>query len=260
MQRYTEIKNNGFTLRGMIHQPDDVDGKVPMVIFFHGFTATKSEHYFSFVETSRELETLGIASARFDFMGSGESDGVFEDMSVETEVSDGIAILNHVRNLSFVDPGRIALVGMSFGGLVASLLAGRMPSHIRALCLWAPAAIAIKDAIEGHAQGTDITRALTHGIADIRGHRIGKRFVEDARSIDLKKELSSYKNKAMIIWGSNDPIVPPETLALYGGAYGERLESVKIEGVGHMFESLSAREMKLAKTLEFLKKELLVCY
>ena len=257
MQSYIEIKNNDLALRGMLHKPEHINGGIPMVIFFHGFTANNCEHYFSFVETSRELEKLGIASVRFDFTGSGESDGVFEDMSVETEISDGIAILNYVKSLGFVDPSRIALLGMSFGGLVASIIAGRMPEEVKAICLWAPAAIAIRDAIQGHAQGVDLTIALTSGIAHMRGHRIGKRFIEDARALDLQTEIAPYQNNAIIIWGEKDFIVPREIVQEYSNAYGCRLEKCMIEGVGHSFETIEARVKKLDATLGFIKKELL---
>lgn len=32
MQKYVEIKRDGLTLRGMLHVPDNVSSKVPMVI------------------------------------------------------------------------------------------------------------------------------------------------------------------------------------------------------------------------------------
>ena len=37
MQKYVEIKRDGLTLRGMLHVPDNVSSKVPMVILLHGF-------------------------------------------------------------------------------------------------------------------------------------------------------------------------------------------------------------------------------
>lgn len=257
MQSYVEIKNNEYTLRGFLHKPENAEGRLPMVIFFHGFSGNKCEHYFSFVETARELEKLGIASLRFDFMGSGDSDGRFQDMSVETEISDGISILKYAQSLSFVDTGRIALVGMSYGGLVASVIAGRLSDEIKALCLWAPAVIAIREAREGHAQGTDITSALTTGVADINGLLIGKRFIEDARRLDFQAEASPYKKNAILIWGDQDPIVPPEIVEELDRVYGDRLDKCLIKETGHVFESVTARVTKLEATLKFMKNELL---
>lgn len=255
MQSYVELQNNGYTLRGFLHRPDDAAGKIPMVLFYHGYSATKCN--FPFPEASRALEKLGIASLRFDFMGTGDSDGRFQDMSVETEINDGIAILRYAQNLPFVDIDRIALVGASYGGLVASIVAGRHSEDVKALCLWAPAVIAIQEAREGHAQGTDISSALTAGVADINGLLIGKRFVEDARKLDFPAEASPYKNRVMLIWGGNDPIVPPAIVSKVAGVYGDRLEKCMIAGVGHMFETADARATKLQTTMNFMKRELL---
>jgi pimeloyl-ACP methyl ester carboxylesterase len=254
MQNYVELKSGDYILRGFMHKPDEIHGKLPMVIFFHGYSASKTD--FWFVETSRQLESLGIASLRFDFMGSGDSDGRFQDMSIETEINDGIEILRYAQSLSFVDPSRIALVGASYGGLVASIIAGRLPSDIKALCMWCPAIIAIQDAREGRAGDTDITSALTTGIADINGLLVGKRFVEDARKLDFEVEASGYKNNAIVIWGDKDPIVPPDIINRCELVYGERLEKCMIEGVGHMFETRAARARKIEATIGFLNKEL----
>ena len=35
MQKYVEIKRDGLTLRGMLHVPDNVSSKVPLVILLH---------------------------------------------------------------------------------------------------------------------------------------------------------------------------------------------------------------------------------
>lgn len=254
MQNYVELKHGEYILRGFMHKPDKIQKKIPLAIFFHGYSASKTD--FWFVEASRQLEIHGIASLRFDFMGSGDSDGRFQDMSVETEISDGIAILRYAQSLSYIDANRIALVGMSFGGLVASIIAGRLSSDIGALCMWAPAIIAIQDAKDGRAGNTDISSALTTGTADINGLLVGKRFVEDTRNLDFEVEASQYKKNTIIIWGDQDPIVPSDVIYKCELVYGKRLEKCMIEGVGHMFETRSARIKQLEATIRFIKKEL----
>lgn len=257
MQRYIEIESNGLLLRGMLHTPEHMNGKIPLVILFHGFMNNKCEHYFSFVEVSRELEKLGIASIRCDFIGSGESDGAFEDMSVETEIRDGISILRYAQSLDYVDRDKIGILGMSLGGLVAGIIAGRHPEEVKALCLWAPAAIAIRNAKKGRVGDADLRSALATGVADLNGHRIGRKFIEDASNLDLKAEIKPYPNNVLIIWGENDPVVPPEIVQEYSDAYGGRLEKHMIKGVGHVFETVNARMEKLEATLRFFASELL---
>lgn len=117
MERYVECESRGLTLRGMLHVPDQRPGKVPFVILFHGFCDDRNEINFVHTELSRRLCERGIASVRFDFAGSGDSDGRFEDMTVSSEVEDGLAILDYVKSLDFVDQSRIAIHGLSMGGM-----------------------------------------------------------------------------------------------------------------------------------------------
>ncbi len=96
MQKYVEIKRDDLTLRGMLHIPNDVSQKVPMVIILHGFCDDRNEINFVHNELSQRLCKLGIASVRFDMNGSGESDGKFEDMTISSEILDAKAILECV--------------------------------------------------------------------------------------------------------------------------------------------------------------------
>ena len=56
MQKAIELVSQGLTLRGMLHMPENVPGKVPVVVIFHGFTGNKMEPHFIFVKLSRMLE------------------------------------------------------------------------------------------------------------------------------------------------------------------------------------------------------------
>ena len=106
MQKAVEIQSEGLTLRGMLHIPEGISGKIPIVIMFNGFNGNKMEVHCIFVKLSRKLEKAGIASARFDYRGSGESDGDFIDMTVSGELADAKNVLDFVRTLDFVDADR----------------------------------------------------------------------------------------------------------------------------------------------------------
>ena len=106
--------------------------------------------HFIFVKLSRLLESAGIASIRFDFCGSGESDGDFVDMTMSTELEDANNILNYVRTLGFVDNDNVGIVGLSMGGAIASMLSGNRKSDIKTMCLWAPAGNMDKVILDKH--------------------------------------------------------------------------------------------------------------
>src|ERR1700737_4360766 len=94
MQRAIELVYNGMTLRGMEHIPHaSSNEKLPAVILFHGFTGNKLEPHRLFLKISRALEQLGFACFRFDFLGSGESDGNFEVFPVPKKLPKDIPFL-----------------------------------------------------------------------------------------------------------------------------------------------------------------------
>jgi len=113
MQKHVEFTYNGKTLRGMMHLPDGIHGKVPMVAIFHGFTGNKMEPHFIFVKLSRQLEKVGIGSVRFDFYGSGESDGDFSEMTFSGELEDARQIIKFIKNEPMADVENIGILGLS---------------------------------------------------------------------------------------------------------------------------------------------------
>lgn len=216
MQRAVELFKNGMTLRGMLHKPDEASQKVPIALIFHGFTGNKMESHFIFVKLSRRLERVGIASLRFDFLGSGESDGEFKDVTLSGELDDAEAILDYAKSLEFVDKDRIFAVGLSMGGVVASMLAGRHPQDIAALCLWAPAGnmgqIIQEKVREIQALGVDVS-SVEH--FDLGGNLIGKAFIQDVLSLDIFKMAAPYDKQVLILYGDKYYTVPLKTSYRY---------------------------------------------
>src|SRR5688572_7518972 len=98
-------------LRGMLHLPPGRSGaRAPAVVVLHGCTGHRVEEGRSFVLLGRALADAGLHCLRFDFRGSGESDGDFESVTLEGEVAEARAALAFVRGLASVDPARVALL------------------------------------------------------------------------------------------------------------------------------------------------------
>ena len=88
MQKYYEIETELGTMRGFFHKPDV--SQFPVCIIFHGFTGQCTGTKFSYVQLSRMLEKQNIGSLRMDFLGSGQSDLPFRDMTFENELDSAI--------------------------------------------------------------------------------------------------------------------------------------------------------------------------
>src|SRR5690606_36670830 len=122
------------TLRGMLHRPDGVD-PTPAVILLHGLTGQHIESHRLFVQVARALADARFAALRFDFYGSGDSDGDYEEFTLDTELADACAGFDWLSTQSGIDPNRIGVVGLSLGGAIAALLAGQGP-RVKTTVLW----------------------------------------------------------------------------------------------------------------------------
>lgn len=129
------VENEGQKIFGMLHRPIGQQ-KSPAVLMCHGFAGQKMGKYRIYVLIAERLSKLGIASLRIDFRGSGESEGSFSDMTIDSEVSDVIKSLEFLRNHPYIDSSRIGLLGNSFGGAVAVLAASK-DNNIQTLALLA---------------------------------------------------------------------------------------------------------------------------
>ena len=193
-------------LQAVIQKPDLKPGQqCPMVVFCHGFGGTKEGPLFELITDS--LQKHGVASIRFDFNGHGESEGKFEEMTVPNEINDAKKVIEYVRDLRYVS--KIALVGHSQGGVVASMTAGEMGSDISAVVLMAPAAVLRDDAIRGSTFGKQYNPLDPPEYVELWGpQRLGRNYIKTAFSLPIYETAANYHGPALIIHGNGDRIVP----------------------------------------------------
>ncbi len=125
------FKNKKQKLVGIFHIPNMKTDSA--VIIAHGFTGYKRE--VQHVNCARELCKNGFGVLRFDFRGSGGSDGLFRNMTISGEVSDLEKSIEFVRNKGYK---KIGLIGHSLGGAVV-ILANK--KNVSTIVLWAPSVI-----------------------------------------------------------------------------------------------------------------------
>jgi pimeloyl-ACP methyl ester carboxylesterase len=257
MEKYVELARPSGWMRGMLHLPERpaFSPPWPAVALLHGFTGSRMEARFLFVSFSRLLARQGIASARFDFMGSGESDGEFQDMTLSGEIADAGAILDWLGRVRGVDGRRLLLLGLSAGGTVAGCLAGDRGGEVRGLVLWSPAgeiSERIREKREALPQEARSSAPTDRDPMDYGGLRIGQRYLSDAAELQVLRRSSAYPGPVLVAFGTADPVVPPEVARRYGQLYGPRVRLVPIQGAGHVFESAAWREQLFRSSLEFI--------
>jgi alpha-beta hydrolase superfamily lysophospholipase len=106
-----------------LHLPDTAS-RVPCVVACHGLHASKdSDKYLLLGEA---LPAAGLALARFDFRGCGESSGREDETTVASRIEDVESVLALLDGHPRLD-GRFGLLGSSLGGFVALFVASRRP-------------------------------------------------------------------------------------------------------------------------------------
>lgn len=251
MQKAIELVVNGLTLRGMEHVPDSAaEQPVPAAVIFHGFTGTHIEPHRMFVKLSRALEKAGIAAFRFDFSGSGNSDGDFEDMTASGEITEAKAILQHVRQDPRILSDQVSLIGLSMGGYVAGITAGDQPQDVHRLVLWAPAGN-FGQLLEYGRQQLQIPDDVR--VVDNEGNLVGLALYEDTQQIDGFERAKPYQGPVLIVHGTNDQAVPFWVAEHYqANVYGERATIHPIEGGDHTFNNTTWESDVIQTTVDFL--------
>lgn len=94
----------------------------PCVVACHGLGASKDSD--KYLMLGEELPAAGLALARFDFRGCGESSGAEEQTTIATRIEDAETVLAFLAGHPRLD-GRFGLLGSSLGGFVALHVAAR---------------------------------------------------------------------------------------------------------------------------------------
>jgi len=236
VERQIVFENEGQKLYGMLHLPEGVK-RAPAAALFHGFTGTKIEPHCIFVKMARELMAHGIAALRFDFRGSGESEGDFVDMTVEGEISDALKSLDFLQAQPELDPHRLGVLGLSLGGLVAACVAGR-DARIKSLALWAALGLVEEVTLldEEHREAAQ-QQLAERGFIDQEGNLMGVAFIEELPKMRPLEEVACYHSPALIIHGTRDEALSLQNALAYQKAIPGRTELRIIQDADHTFDS-----------------------
>ncbi len=127
--------NGKYHLFGMLYEPM-VQIKNEGFVFCDPFAEEKLWAQRVMVSFARELAGHGYPVLRFDYMGNGDSEGNFEECSVETKLSD---IRCAVKTLldKFREVESVGLIGLRFGATLSVLFADN-GERVKRLILWDP--------------------------------------------------------------------------------------------------------------------------
>lgn len=232
------------------------------VIFLHGFGGDLTTWLFNQSAISEKIRTVA-----FDLPGHGGSDPANGEDAFAA-ITETIA-----KAIEAIAPGRIHLVGHSFGGGIAATLAAGMPDKIASLSLIAPIGLGtavntafLSDFIAAErrkplqgvlerlfADPSKITSDMIEGVLRFkRLEGVPEALGRVAQSIadgngqrqSIIGAIGGKSFPVLVIWGSEDAILPvPDAASLPAGVVFRAISSV-----GHMPQMEAAGDVNAALT------------
>ena len=216
----------------------DGNGPFPFVVMFHGTGSDRHEAGTGYDLIAPKLAEAGIASARFDFAGSGDSPVDYAEYTPSSGMQDGLDVIAYMRGLDQVDDARLGLMGWSQGGMIAMLTASQTPD-VKSLVTWA----GTLDMSGYAADQYEDAKANGHTVIEFDWRsplNLSLEWFDEVRALDLATKLGNYKGALLAIAGSEDTVVLPAVAdEILAAAGSENERKAIIEGADHTFNIFS---------------------
>lgn len=256
MKNFSWIASRNQRLSAMVHLPDNFHEGTPLVVCCHGFSGDKVGYNQLTLNLAKFLEQSGYGVIRFDFLGSGDSDGDFPtDTFVAGWQEDLVNVLAWVQTQPQLATSPIILYGHSLGGLVV-LTHPNLQHRVAARMVFAPVTHAIHN-FQDIILGNELWRKSIAGepIANFfeRGFRLNSQFTQDLIKADYRPidDAAKLDTPLLVVHGTLDIVVPIQgSRELYDKYQGEK-EFIELE-VDH--GALGAQEQLQTAIGGWLKK------
>ncbi len=220
-----EFASRGAVLRGVLHLPAS-GAPAGGLVFVHPFAEEKKSAHRPFVEMARAACAAGLGVLRFDFRGCGDSDGAFEEATLEDWRADLRAALALAREK--IGSERVGLLGLRLGASLAAELAEEEIT-LACLVLWEPIVdgerylsltmrrSALRKKLTAHEGGgaEEVPEAEDEALVDFDGYLVLPAVQAQIAAVNLLVEPRGYPGPVLIVNLSPRPKVaaPLEELA-----------------------------------------------
>ncbi|NEU29262.1 prolyl oligopeptidase family serine peptidase [bacterium LRH843] len=211
----------------------------PTIIYGHGFTGNKIGDNRMGIQLARFLCDKGYVVIRFDYIGSGESEGEFEtDTSFSGWTEDFQTVLNWTKTLPYVDVSKIGIVGHSFSGAIVTYISTICP-EVASVCALAPVFYleeSFKNTIIGNQLWEDALEGNT--IKDFYNKKfsLGPFFVKDLAKYKMPEIALKVNIPMLVIHGKKDQVLSyKDSIDFNEKLHGIRKELKLFEKEGHLF-------------------------
>jgi exosortase A-associated hydrolase 2 len=208
--------NRAQKLFGVLHLPEhevsDTTNTMSWVLC-HSFAEEKLWAHRVYVSLARYLASQGHTVLRFDYSGYGDSDGEFENSTVDDQLNDISAAIDTLKD-NAQNTANIGLIGLRYGALLAAMIA-ETRKEISHLVLWDPVIDMgkyLQDALRANlttqmvmhgkviTNRDELTAQIEKGQAvNIDGYDMSKMFFDSANKLNLKEITGSFTGACQLV-------------------------------------------------------------
>ncbi len=237
------ITSGGARLVGILHKAQ----QNKLIVMCHGFMGSKIENKRLFVEAAREFAASGYNVLRFDFYGSGDSEGDFSDTLISTNIVNLNDVLTWARGEGFE---KIAVLGLSMGAATAILTCVDTP--VDALVTWS-AVPNMKNLFTAYLDDFyDIVREKDW--YEFEGWKIKKEFWKDAVQYDISAALAKIDIPKLIVQGTADRPLFIEGFDHFRDIVLPPADFMEVPEAGHTYQTVAHRRQVVRQTLIWFKR------
>ncbi|MBW8189790.1 alpha/beta fold hydrolase [Neiella marina] len=246
-ERQILLDNGTYQIPVIVNTPA-TKGPAPLVLMLHGTAGQKNEVGNLYQRLAERLAAQGIASARFDFAGTGDSPVDYRYYTLTSAVGDAQTVLRYCLDLTAIDGERVGVVGFSQGGLIAQLLVTdpATPSAIKVLAGWSSMTGNGVSSFADFYQ-TYYPEAKRNGVASVKFEwrdaplNFSRQWFEELAANTSFDRMRDYQGQLLLIAGGADDVVTPQhSVALQQAATNAKTELHIVEGANHLFNVIGA--------------------
>lgn len=236
---YQEIALGEKVIRGFFYPSMEKD----LVIMVHGIFGNKVDHHFMMPQYAQEINNVGFNVYRFDFLGTGDSDGLFfEEESILNQINQLNMIVTYFIRCGY----RIHLFGYSLGGVIASFVARK--KYVSSLFLLSPAGN-FPDILKSFCEQGKV---LKNGV-EFNGFLIPFQLIKESKNLCFQKGLEGFLGAVKIVQGEADQYVSLDSFETYHKIYPQA-DLVMIEDADHCFSTINSTDRVRKELKDFYVK------
>ena len=240
------FKSDDKQLVGILHRPQKKCYKG--IILCHGLGGNKTERRRLFVEAARKFTRVGYTTLRFDFYGSGDSEGDFSETTITTQIQN---LKDAIGFLYSEGCEKICVLGLSLGAAVAILTLVHKP--VDALITWSAVAN-FKKLFDVLAPAPLMENKNALEQLEYNGWILKKEFWNDALSYDIQKTFKKLEMPKLILQGDADEEVFVAGMREFMDNAYPPCDFYEIPGAGHTYQGVHYTKKLLSVTTQWLKR------